>query len=134
MGVGPNFVLDKGFLAQGSTAYAFGEGVVLGSAEQSVTRATTALTAPGFFGVCQEDVDATRVNTGKVFVNVRILGITRAIAGAAVARNAILVNNTSAQLVTQAGAAGTPVVGIALTAAAAAGDHIDVLLTPGATK
>lgn len=134
MGVGPNYVLDKGFLAQGSTAYAFGEGVVLGTVEQSVARATTALTVPGFFGVVQEDLDTTRLATGKAFVGVRILGITRAIAGAAIAKGAILINDTSARVVTQAGAAGTPVVGIALTAASAAGDHIDVLLTPGATK
>lgn len=134
MGVGPNYGLDKGFLAQGATAYAFGEGVVLGTVEQSVTRATTALTVPGFFGVVQEDLDTTRLATGKAIVGVRITGITRAIAGAAVAKGAILVNDTSARVVTQAGAAGTPVIGIALTAAAAAGDHIDVLLTPGATK
>jgi hypothetical protein len=134
MGAGPNYVLDKGFLAQGATAYAFGEGVVFGSVEQSVVRATTALTAPGFFGVVQEDLDATRLATGKAVVGVRILGITRAIAGAAVAKGALLVNDTSARLVTQGGAAGTPSVGIALTAATNAGDHIDVLLTPGSSK
>ena len=134
MGVGPNYGLDKGMLAQGSTAYAFGEVVRPGTVEQSVVRGTVAMTSPGFAGICQEDVDATRVLTGKVIVGVRIIGIARAIAGAAIAKDALLVNDTSARVVTQGGAAGTPVLGIALTAAAQAGDHIDVLLTPGATK
>jgi hypothetical protein len=133
MGVGPNYVLDKGHLAQGATAYAFGELVVPGTVEQSVTRATTA--GAMFAYVCQEDVDATRIATGKVFVDCRMLGIARVIAGAAVAKSAKLTNDTSARAVTQAGAVGSgaPVLGIALTAAANAGDQIDVLLTPGAT-
>lgn len=133
MGVGPNYVLDKGFKAEGSTAYAFGEVVVPGTSEQSVVRATSAGVSFGF--ICQEDVDATRVQTGKVFLDARILGISRAIAGAAVAKGAKLTNDTSARVVTQAGivGSGAPVLGIALTAAANAGDHIDVLLTPGAT-
>jgi len=132
MGVGPNYVLDKGHLAQGVTAYTFGEFVVPGTVEQSVTRATTA--GALFAWVCQEDVDATRIATGKVMVGCRMLGISRVVAGAAIAKNALLTNDTSARAVTQAGAAGTPVLGIALTAATNAGDYIDVLLTPGATK
>lgn len=134
MGIGPNYGLDKGLLAEGSTAYTFGEVVVLGSAEQSCARATTALTAVGFAGIVQEDLDATRLATGKAVVGVRFSGISRAIAGAAVAKGALLVNNTSARVVTQAGAAGTPVIGIALTACSNAGEMIDVLLTPGASK
>jgi hypothetical protein len=134
MGVGPNYGLDKGFLAQGSTAYQFGEVVRPGTVEQSVIRGTVAMTAAGFAGICQEDLDATRLATGKAIIGVRVLGISRAIAGAAILKDALLVNDTSARVVTQGGAAGTPVLGIALTAAANPGDHIDVLLTPGATK
>ena len=132
MGVGPNYVLNKGMLAQGSSAYAFGELVVPGTVEQSVTRATSA-GATGFVGVCQEDVDATRILTGKVFVGVAFGGIARVIVGAAVAKNAKLTNDTSARAVTQAGAVGSgaPVIGIALTAANNAGEYIDMLLTPG---
>ena len=133
MGVGPNYLLSKGMLAQGSTAYQFGEVVVLGTVEQSVARATSA-GAAGLCGIVMEDVDAARIQTGKVFIGVCYLGIHRAIAGAPITKGAKLTNDTSARVVTQAGAAGagTPVLGIALTAAAAAGDHIDVLLTPGA--
>lgn len=92
------------------------------------------MAAPGFAGICQEDLDVTRLATGKAIIGVRVIGISRAIAGAAIAKDALLVNDTSARVVTQGGAAGTPVLGIALTAATNAGDHIDVLLTPGATK
>jgi hypothetical protein len=133
MGVGPNYVLDKGHLATGSTAYAFGELVVPAAGEQSMQRATSA-GAP-FCYVCQEDVDATRLATGKVIADARILGIARVIAGAAVAKSSKLTNDATARAIVQAGAVGSgaPVFGIALTAAANAGDHIDVLLTPGAT-
>lgn len=134
MGVGMNYGLNKGFLAQGATAYAFGEGVVFGTVEQSVIRATTALVAPGFFGICTEDLDTVRLGYGRAIIGVAITGLVRAQAGAAITKGAILVNDTTARLVTQAGVAGTPVVGIAMTAATAAGDFIDVLLTPGATK
>lgn len=138
MGVGPNYVLDKGFLAEGgSVEYKFGEIVVHGTALQAVARATTAAATNLFVGVCQETVDAAKVATGKVFVDVRVLGIARVIAGAAVTKGSRVTNDTSARAtaVTRAGAGVQPahVLGIALTPAAAAGDHIDVLLTPGAT-
>jgi|SRR5690606_31602169 len=137
MGVGPNYVLDKGYKVEGSSAIKLGEVAVPGTGEQSAVRATSASDTTAPLGVFQEDVDAARVTTGKVVANVRMLGITRAIAGAAITKGARLTNDTSARVVsvTRAAAGDQPVavLGIALTAASTAGDHIDVLLTPGAS-
>jgi hypothetical protein len=129
---GPNWVgLDKGHLATGgSQAYKLGESVVLGATQDQVARATSA--GAQVLGVCQEDIDAAKVNTGKAVINIRMLGISYCIAGAAIAIGAKLTNDTSARVVTQAGAvgSGSPVMGVALSAAAAAGDLIQVMLTP----
>jgi hypothetical protein len=132
MGVGPNYGLGKGFLATGATAYAFGELVVPAAGEQSIVRATAAGT---FAFVCQEDLDTTRLATGKAFIGVQIAGIARVQAGAAVAKGSKLINDATARAIVQVGVVGSgaPVIGIALSAAANAGDHIEVLLTPGAT-
>jgi len=132
---GPNYGLDKGFTVTGSAAYAFGECVVQGSTNTSCARATTAGSL--VLGVCQENLlDTTKVTTGKPVVAVRILGITRCIAGGAIARGAKLQNDVNARAValaqTAGGTAPKPVFGIALSPASANGDMIDVLLTPGA--
>lgn len=134
MGTGPNWAsLDKGMKANGSTAYAFGEVLLIDTAIQSVKRGTTAATAADVAGVCQETVDATKVATGKVFVNTRFTGISKCIAGANIAKGARLINNTSCQMVTQS-TAGGPVLAIALEAVTTgAGTMFDALLTPGAT-
>lgn len=133
MGVGANYGLNKGFLAGGSTAYAFGEIVVPDTAEQSCKRATTA-SAAGLLGVCQEDLDTVRLATGKAVIGVALEGIARVLTGAAVAKDAKVTNDATARAIVQAGAAGSPTFGIALTAATGAGQFIDVLLTPGAVK
>jgi hypothetical protein len=134
MGVGPNYVLDKGHVATGSTAYKFGELVVPSGDGTKVARATTANAR--LRGVCQEAVDVGKVTTGKVVLNVRMLGISRVLAGAAIAVDDQLTNDTTARAVpkTKAGAGAQPghVFGTALTAATAAGQFVDVLLTPGA--
>jgi hypothetical protein len=83
-------------------------------------------------GICQEPLDTTRLATGKAVIGVRLLGISRVIAGGAVTVAGKVSNNTSARAVA-GGAAGTASFGVALTAAAADGDMIDVLLTPGNT-
>jgi hypothetical protein len=139
MGTGPNYGLDKGFLAQGgAVAYTFGELVLPGTAVQSMVRATAAPTGTTFWlGVCQETVDATKVGTGKVFADVRINGISRVIAGGTITVGARLTNDTSARAVAvtraAAGAQPVPVFGVALTGTTNVGEHVDVLLTPGAT-
>jgi hypothetical protein len=138
MGVGPNYVLDKGFLAQGgAVAYTFGEVLIPGSVVQSCARATSASATVAPLGICQETVDAAKIGTAKAFVDVRLLGIARVIAGATITVGARLTNDTSARAtpVTRAGAGAQPaaVFGIALTGTTTVGEHIDVLLTPGAT-
>jgi hypothetical protein len=134
--MGPNFILDKGFRCTGSTAYAFGEVVVITGDGTTIARDTT----PGSVGpkaIVQEAIDAEKVLTGKAIINCRVLGISRVIASGAVALGARVTNdaNARASAVTRAaaGAQPAPVFGQALTPAAQAGDHIDVLLTPGAT-
>src|SRR3954447_15195828 len=101
MGVGPNYVLDKGFLAQGGNVqYTLGEAVVPGTVTQSMARSTGAPTGTTFWlGICQETVDAAKVNTGKVFADVRLMGISRAIAGGTVTVGARLTTDTSARVV-----------------------------------
>jgi hypothetical protein len=132
---GPDHILDKGFTTTGSTAYAFGEAIVQGSTNTSCARASVANSL--VLGVCQENLDATKVTTGKAAANVRILGITRVIAGGAVARGARVANDVNARGVAQAravaGAQPANVFGVALSPASQAGDTFDVLLTPGAT-
>lgn len=133
MGVGPNYVLDKGFLLQGSTAIAFGELAIEGTVEQSCNRSG----ANGdVIGVFQETVDAGRVGTGKVFADVRLLGISRVLCGATVAKGDRLKADATARAIPSArsiaGALAPPVFGRALTGGTV-GTYIDVLLTPGAT-
>jgi hypothetical protein len=130
MGVGPQYVLDKGFVLTGSTAYKFGECVVINGDGTKCARATSA--AALVLGVSQENIDAAKLTTGKVVHPIRLLGISRVLTGGAVAVGAKVTNDTSARAVT-GGAAGTHSFGIALTASTGAGQYIDVLLTPGNT-
>jgi hypothetical protein len=129
MGVGPNYVLNKGHVATGSTAYAFGELVVASGDGTKCARATSA--GAKIRGVCQESVDAAKVTTGKVVLNVAMLGIVRVLAGDAVAVEARVTNDTTARAVAVAATVGAKEsFGVALTAATEAGQFIDVLLTP----
>lgn len=128
MGVGPNYVLNKGLLATGSTAYKAGECVTLSGDGTKCARATSAAAAVVF--VCMEDLDTTRLATGKAVIGVGMQGIVRVLTGAAVAVKDKVANDATARAI-PGGAAGTASFGIALTAASAAGQYIDVLLTPG---
>lgn len=133
MGVGPNYVLSKGFLAQGVAAYTAGELVKDGTVEQSVAKAGA---AGDVLGVAAETVDAVRVTTGKVFLNVDLLGISRVLCGATVAKGDRLASDATNRAIPQVQAISTvvpaKVFGRALTAGTV-GTYIDVLLTPGAT-
>lgn len=137
MGVGPNYVLSKGFLGEGSAAYTKGELVVMGTAEQACARATSAGSTNAFLGVVVDTVDATKVTTGKAQVTVALMGIARVVCGAAVAKGDKIENDTSARgvAITRAAAGAQPQnsIGIALTATSNAGEHFDMLITPGAS-
>jgi hypothetical protein len=133
MGVGPNYGLNKGFLAQGAVAYAAGELVIAGSVEQSCAKAGAATLFP--LGVCTEDIDIAKVATNKAFIGVALYGIVRVKCGAAVAKNARITSDASARGVTItraiAGAQPQPSYGVALTATSNANEFFDMLLTPG---
>lgn len=133
MGTGPNFVLDKGFLAGGTTAYKAGEVVVMDTAPQSCLRSTSAA-APNNIGIVVDDIDAAKLtaNPGKIYVNVRMLGIARGLSGAAFAKGARLTNDATGRLVTQA-TAGGPFFATALEATTGAGQYAEVLLSGPAT-
>ena len=133
MGTGPNFVLDKGFIANGTTAYAVGEAVAIDTAVQSMKRATVVATATDVIMVCMEACDASKLtgNAGKVALRARMLGTARVKLGANATKGARMTNNVSAAFVVQA-TAGGPVAGVLLESGST-GDLVEMLLTPGAT-
>jgi hypothetical protein len=122
---GADFVLDKGLLAQ--TALSKFRAVKGGTVDESCTAMTAVTELP--LGVVQHAVAAADVN--KQVADVRVLGITKMEASAAITRWAAVGAVADGRAVT-AGAAGTRMLGIAMSAAGAAGDIIDVFLTPGA--
>ena len=120
---GPNMVLDKGYKANGAVTQF--RGVVLAD-DTSVTQAAAA--GARCVGISQETATAQDATDGRI-INVRVQGISRAVASAAVTRDARVAVQADGRF---AAATATQVpVGIALTAAAAAGDHFNVELTPG---
>jgi hypothetical protein len=135
---GPNYGLDKGFIpdvAIGSSATgpdlatsydyflfvkpvaASPDHVVLSAAANDVT-----------IGVSQQRVAAADVTLG-IVADIRLEGISKVVAGAAVAIGAPVTSNASGRAVTAT--TGQRQAGIALSTAAANGDIIDVALTPG---
>lgn len=138
MGVGPNYVTRKGMSATGTTAYVMGDIITI-TGDAVIARATTT-NDPLAIGVVMEDMTALRLTAnpvGKIMLNVALEGIVRVTVGAAVSLGDRVTNNALAQAVTRAkavaGAQPLPILGIALEAASAAGQQVDVLLTPGGT-
>lgn len=121
--MGPNEVLDKGYIATGETPlFTIVKQTGVESAELND------VAGGDWLGVAQEEPNAEDVDNGRVF-RVRLLGISRIVAAGEIAARSKVTSN-AAGLAVVAGA-GQHVVGIALTAAAEAGDWINVLLTPG---
>jgi Uncharacterized conserved protein (DUF2190) len=126
---GPNCVIDKGYLiAAAATGVDFGFGVMFSDTAGKTVQLPTATTV-FMVGVAQDTIDDAKIATGKAVVNVRIMGITRAVAAAAFAVGARLMVNTAGKFLTATGA-GARVVGIAMTPAATLDDHFNLLLTP----
>lgn len=102
-----NFLLDKGYLAQGTTAYAVGEVAAMGTVAQSCKRSVSAAD-PLNFGIMVEACDAAKLvaNPTKIYLNVRRAGIARAIAGGTISKGDRLTNDTSARVVKQVTAGG----------------------------
>lgn len=140
---GSNYVLDKGFPVLSTYNSSAAAGVL---AFRGVKVATTglidlavdAVATSGNIGVVQENVDAVKVATGKVVVDVRILGISKVVVGVATGitiGKRVMIGTGGAAIL--AAGAGTSVLGIVVgtdpvAGTIAAGDIIDVLLTPGA--
>jgi len=125
MGAGPNYVLDKGFQAsEALTQYYL---VKLGSTEGYVDQSDTANEV--CIGVTQEACTTANATSGKI-VDVRIMGVSTCVASQAVNLGELVRSSGAGKISGMAGAAKQKVLGIALTAAAADGDQLDVLLTP----
>src|SRR5688572_5081815 len=97
MGQGPNYVLDKGYVVDSAaTNVANGRACVLGSSNQTVTTAGAAAQVQGIY---QETLDTAKVSTGKATIGVRLLGISRCVAGAAVSRGAKVTTDSTGRAV-----------------------------------
>ena len=123
---GPNYVLDKGYVIDAASNIFKAQ--KMQSTKEHVTECTTLNDAT--IGILQETVSAT--DAGKRVASVRIEGISRCIASAAISIGQGVRATTAGKMVALAATtAKQNQVGIAQTAAAADGDHFDVLLTPG---
>lgn len=141
-GAGSNFVLDKGFLVLSTYNSSAVAGVTpfrcvaihatLGTVDLNATATVLSI------GVIQEGIDAVKVATGKVVADVRMMGVTKVrvsdtpgsiVLGSRVAPSGTAANAGGVKLAVATNA----VLGICvgLTGTVAAGDLIDVLLTPG---
>jgi hypothetical protein len=126
---GPNYGLEKGYtLSNAGALQAIYRFVKFASTENSVLQQTAATIFT--VGVTQNRIDATDSATGNAQISVRLLGISKVEAGAVVALGARVMTDSTGRAITAATTGNFPV-GVALQAAAAAGEWIDVLLTPG---
>lgn len=127
---GMNVILAKGYQVQSAVTKFMV--VKYGTADQTCTAVTGANQVP--LGVVQEDASAADVTKGRI-VNVLEVGIARCIAGAAITRGTRVGVGATGKVLPMVGTAGLVenTVGIAQMSSAADGDHIDVLLTIGAT-
>lgn len=123
---GMNFVLDKGFQVQSAiTQFTF---VKMGTADQTCT-AVTGATDLGL-GVALEAASAADVTKGRI-IEVRIMGIARVQASAAITRGTRVVLTATGQVAAVgAGTSNQNVVGVTMYSTSAANDLVDVLLTP----
>lgn len=127
---GPNFVIDKGFLvAAAATGVDFGLAVMFNDTAGKQVKLTT---GPTVFcvGVAQDTIDDAKIATGKAVVNVRMLGITRAVAGAAITVGSPVMVQASGKFITATTAGTNQVAGYALTPTGADGDHFNLFIIP----
>jgi hypothetical protein len=124
---GPNYGLDKGYnLSNSGAAQTIYRFMKFAGGENLVTQAT-AITDK-CIGVTQQRADAAKSAYGNVQLDIRLYGITKIESGAAVALMDVVAPDTTGRAVTAASTQYRH--GIALQAATAAGQWIDVLLTP----
>jgi hypothetical protein len=119
---GPNYVLDKGYKS-GAAIRQF-RAVAL-NANEVVTEAGAA--AANLWGICQEEITADDAAEGRI-ADIRLLGASRAIAGAALGIGTWVTSDTQGRMV--AAGAGQLAIGRLMQATSAVGDHVDVLINP----
>jgi hypothetical protein len=119
---GPSNVLSKSFLAGGAIGIYRAVEIAAGEVVTQANAGTDAI-----LGICQEEITADDVTRGRV-ANVQMLGVSRCIAGAAITIGATVMTDGTGRVI--AATATNRPIGMALQAAAAAGDHVDVFLTP----
>jgi hypothetical protein len=142
---GSNYVLDKSFevlstynssAAAGATAYrCVSPSTTTGKIDLNATATTRSV------GILQEAVDAVKIATGKVVADVRLMGISKVkvsdtpgtiVIGSLVAASGTGANAGGVKLAVSTNIPVGMVVGPCPIGTPAAGDLIDVLLTPGA--
>ena len=121
--MGPNEVLDKGFIADTEIPQFY---VVQQSDVDHCELQTTA--GGDYVGICQEAADEVDVANWRP-VRVRTMGVSRGVAAGAIALRTRVSATTDGKLA--AATSGHNVVGIAVSPAAADGDWFNVQLTPG---
>lgn len=127
---GPNFVLDKGYTCLAAVRRF--RVVFATTTREQVREANAAGGIP--LGVCQEEISADDATRGRV-ANIRIMGISRCVADAAIPIDTYVRAAADGRVTTLAAVTQNQnVVGRTTTASAAAGDHIDVILMPGVTR
>lgn len=134
MGHGADYGLDKGWKVlstynSSAAAGAIRYQVVKIGAGDTIDIQTASNAAS--LGVLQESVDAAKIATGKVIANVRLQGVSKCIAGAAITQGAEVMATTAGKVITAA-TTGNKVFGRALTAATNDGDWVDVEIIPAA--
>lgn len=138
MSHGGNMVLDKGYkvlstyngsAAAGVTQFRGVKWVSTDHIDLNVAASTIGI------GVVQDNVDQADVATGKAVANVRLLGITKLVVQTAASitfMSRITLGNAGGAVIAATGNQQTGIcVGLPGPNALAAGDLIDVLLTPG---
>ena len=126
---GPNAVLDKTFKVASGTTITGWQLAKLGTHGGEITLSTASTDI--HMGICQVNPSLGVTYTAGKYVTVRMLGISKAVALAAISSGTRVVEAGVGGVVDDAGAAGDTCVGIALEEAYAMGEIIDVLLTPG---
>lgn len=119
-----NFILDKTYKANTVIAPYM---AVIPTADDVVAQNT--VLGAMIIGVSQENIDATDAALGKKLCQVRTIGISKAVAGAAIANNAKVSAMANGRF--QTAATGQHIVGISRSTAAANGDWFDLELVKG---
>jgi len=122
---GPSYVLDRGFRATTEIEQFH---AVMQTDKESVKLADSS----GAFciGVVQDQAYEEDGDVGRRIVNVRLFGLTRAVASAALAVGVKV--SAAADGRVQAAAAGHAVLGVVTTPCENADEWVDLLMTPGA--